>query len=67
MDAVNAFVHCDLDEVVYMKLPLRKALLELQNEYQMHSPGELKGFLGIHVLRDRRQQKLWLSPEVYIE
>ena len=21
MDAVNAFVHCDLDEVVYMKLP----------------------------------------------
>ena len=21
IDAVNAFVHCDLDEVVYMKLP----------------------------------------------
>jgi hypothetical protein len=21
MDAVNAFVHCDLDEVVYMKMP----------------------------------------------
>ena len=22
IDAVNAFVHCDLDEVVYIKLPL---------------------------------------------
>ena len=21
MDAVNAFIHCDLDEVVYIKLP----------------------------------------------
>jgi hypothetical protein len=141
MDAVNAFVHCDLDEVVYMKLPpgytkkgkvlrLRKALYglrrspllwqknltnslkelgfkevpqepcvmlnggivvffyvddivfcyrkkdkartegviqELQKEYQMNILGELKWFLGIHVLRDRRQQKIWLSQEAYIE
>lgn len=141
MDAVNAFVHCDLDEVVYMKMPpgfaqkgkvlrLRKALYglrrspllwqknltnslkelgfkevpqepcvmlnagiviffyvddivfsyrkkdeertkgviqELQKEYQMNILGELKWFLGIHVLRDRRQRKLWLSQEAYIE
>ena len=141
MDAVNAFVHCDLDEVVYMKMPpgytkkgkvlrLRKALYglrrspllwqknltnslkelgfkevpqepcvmlnggivvffyiddivfcyrkkdkartegviqELQKEYQMNILGELKWFLGIHVLRDRRLQKIWLSQEAYIE
>lgn len=141
MDAVNAFVHCDLDEVVYMKMPpgfakagkvlrLRKALYglrrspllwqrnltsslkelgfkevpqepcvmlnggvvvffyvddivfcyrkkdkertrdlirELQKEYEMNILGELRWFLGIHILRDRRQRKLWLSQEAYIE
>jgi hypothetical protein len=143
IDAVNAFVHCDLDEVVYMKLPpgfnkgktdkvlrLRKALYglrrspllwqknltsslnelgfkevpqepcvmlkggivvffyvddivfcyrktdekkaqeaikELSKEYQMSTLGELKWFLGIHVLRNRSQRLLWLSQEAYIE
>lgn len=141
MDAVNAFVHCDLDEIVYMKMPpgyakpgrvlrLQKALYglrrspllwqknltgslrelgfrevpqepcvmlnggvivffyvddivfchrkkdkektdrlikELQKEYNMNVLGELKWFLGIHVLRDRRQKKLWLSQEAFIE
>ena len=141
MDAVNAFVHCDLDEVVYMKMPpgytkqgkvlrLQKALYglrrspllwqknltssltelgfkevpqepcvmlnegvvvffyvddivfcyrkkdkektqgliqKLQQEYKMKTLGELKWFLGIHVLRDRRRKKLWLSQEAYIE
>jgi hypothetical protein len=141
MDAVNAFVHCDLDEVVYMKMPpgftkagkvlrLRKALYglrrspllwqrnltsslkelgfkevpqepcvmlnggvvvffyvddivfcyrkkdeertrdlirELQKQYQMNILGELRWFLGIHILRDRRQRRLWLSQEAYIE
>src|SRR6266480_1316931 len=135
MDAVNAFIHCDLDEVVYMKMPpgymkqgkvlrLRKALYglrrspllwqtnltsslrslsfkevpqepcvmlnggivvffyvddivfcyrkheeertralirELQKTYTMNILGELRWFLGIHVLRDRRQRLLWLS------
>ena len=141
MDAVNAFVHCDLDEVVYMKMPpgymkqgkvlrLRKALYglrrspllwqtnltsslrslgfkevpqepcvmlnggivvffyvddivfcyrkheeertralirELQKSYTMNILGELKWFLGIHVLRDRRQRLLWLSQQAFIE
>ena len=132
IDAVNAFVHCDLDEVVYMKLipgftkpgrvlRLRKALYglrrspilwqknltsalrnlgfkevpqepcailnggiviffygddivfchrkqdkekvegtitELHKKFQLNAIGELKWFLGIHVLRDHRQKKL---------
>jgi hypothetical protein len=143
MDAVNAFVHCDLDEVVYMRFPpgfnqgkrdkvlrLRKALYGLRRspllwqknltsslrelgfkevpqepcvmlkggivvffyvddivfchrkgdeekvqdvikglktEYKMSVLGELKWFLGIHVLRDRSQRLLWLSQEAYVE
>ena len=33
----------------------------------MNILGELKWFLGIHVLRNRSQKKLWLSQEAYIE
>jgi len=33
----------------------------------MSTLGELKWFLGIHVLRDRSQRLLWLSQEAYIE
>jgi Reverse transcriptase (RNA-dependent DNA polymerase) len=141
MDAVNAFVHCDLDETVFMKCPpgfekpnkiirLRKALYglrrspllwqkeltnsltnlgfravpqepcvmlkggiivffyvddivfcyrkkdheaverikkELGAKYQLSFLGELKWFLGIHVLRDRQSRKLWLSQQAYID
>jgi Reverse transcriptase (RNA-dependent DNA polymerase) len=141
MDAVNAFVHSSLDEVVYMRPPpgfetrdrvlrLRKALYGLrrspllwqknltgslrelgfkeipqepcvminggvivfffvddivfcyrksdeekakeaiaglQQEYTMNVFGELKWFLGIHVIRDRAKRTLWLSQEAYID
>jgi hypothetical protein len=45
----------------------KQVIRELQREYEMNILGELKWFLGIHVLRDRRQRKLWLSQEAYIE
>jgi Reverse transcriptase (RNA-dependent DNA polymerase)/GAG-pre-integrase domain len=141
MDAVNAFVNCDLDETVFMKFPpgfekpgkvlrLRKALYGLRRspllwqkeltktftelgfrevpqepcvmlkggvivffyvddivfcyrkrdhetveaarkgleaKYQLSFLGELKWFLGIHVLRDRQSRKLWLSQQAYID
>jgi transposase InsO family protein len=141
MDAVNAFVNCDLDETVFMKSPpgfgkpnkvlrLRKALYGLRRSpllwqkeltktftnlgfrevpqepcvmikggvivffyvddivfcyrkkdheiveetkrglearYQISHLGELKWFLGIHVLRDRQSGKLWLSQQAYID
>ena len=141
MDAVNAFVHCKLDETVFMKLPsgfekpgkvirLRKALYglrrspllwqkkltktfrkmgfrevpqdpcvmikggvivfffvddivfcyrkkdkgvvdaaraTLEGKFQLSFLGELKWFLGIHVLRDRQAKKLWLSQRAYID
>ena len=33
----------------------------------MNILGDLKWFLGIHVLRDKAQKTLWLSQEAYIE
>ncbi|OAA34885.1 polyprotein [Cordyceps fumosorosea ARSEF 2679] len=141
MDAVNAFVNCDLDEVVYMRMPpgyekygrvlrLKKALYGLRrspllwqkeltkslqelgfqpvpqepcimikgavivfffvddiiwaykkadavvakaaieglkSRYQMTLLGEPKWFLGIHILRDRRQRTIWLTQDAYID
>jgi hypothetical protein len=141
MDAVNAFVNCDLDEIVYMRMPpgfekygrvlwLRKALYGLRRSpllwqkdltkslqalgfknvpqepcvmikgkvivfffvddiiwayrkedalvaqkaieglkarYKMTSMGEPKWFLGIHILRDKRSRKIWLTQDAYID
>ena len=141
MDAVNAFVHCDLDEVVYMRMPpgfektgkilrLQKALyglrrspllwqrsltnsLEqlgfnkvpqepcimkkgsvfvfffvddiiwaykrsdssiakeaikgLKSSYRIEDLGEPKWFLGIHILRDRKNKIIYLTQDAYID
>ena len=141
MDAINAFVNCNLDEVVYMRLPpgyqkhgrvlrLKKALYGLRrspllwqkeltkslqelgfqpvpqepcimtkgavivfffvddiiwaykkadtavakaaidglkSRYQMTLLGEPKWFLGIHILRDRRQRTMWLTQDAYVD
>ncbi|KAF4465435.1 hypothetical protein FALBO_7720, partial [Fusarium albosuccineum] len=140
-DAVNAFVHASIDEVIYMQMPpghrehgevlrLRKALyglrrspllwqrhLEiglkaigfqrvagenccwqkgsitfffyvddcvlafrrelreaamtairaLQQRYHLEGGQDLQWFLGIEVIRDRSQHKIWLSQAVYCE
>jgi len=65
-------VFCYVDDIVfyYRRKDVEKTqglIQELQREYQINILGELTWFLGIHVLRDRRQKKLWLSQEVYIE
>ena len=141
MDAINAFVHCDLDETVFMKMPpgfeqkgkvlrLRKALYGLRRspilwqkkltgvfrdlgfreipqepcvmlkegvivffyvddivfcyrkrdtsivetvkkalaeKIELNFLGELKWFLGVHVLRNRQSKRLWLSQKAYID
>jgi hypothetical protein len=141
LDAVNAFVHADLDELVYMTMPpgfaipsrvlrLNKALYglrrspllwqtkftsalkdlgftevpqepcvvlkdgiicfffvddivfayrkkdkdkvtqivnSLKKTFTMTELGELKWFLGMHVIRDRSKRSLWISQLSYIE
>ena len=141
LDAVNAFVHADLDELVYMRMPpgftissrvlrLNKALYglrrspllwqtkltsvlkdlgfkevpqepcvvlkdgiicfffvddivfafrkkdrddvnqivtSLKKTFTITELGELKWFLGMHVIRDRSKRSLWISQLSYIE
>jgi hypothetical protein len=40
---------------------------ELGAKYHLSVLGELKWFLGIHVLRDRNSRKLWLSQQAYVD
>ena len=141
LDAVNAFVHADIDEIVYMRLPprytepgkvlrLNKALYglccspllwqqkitsalselgfkelpqepcimikngiicfyfvddivfafrqkdrievqeiirNLKKPFTIKEIGDLKWFLGMHIIRDRQKKTLWLSQLSYIE
>ena len=67
---VIVFFFVDDIVVYYRKQDEAKAkatILGLQAKYTMNILGDLKWFLGIHVLRDRAQKTLWLSQEAYIE
>jgi hypothetical protein len=39
----------------------------MEAKYPLSHLGELKWFLGIHVLRDRQSKRLWLSQQAYID
>jgi len=38
----------------------------LMSKYEMRFMGELRWFLGIRVIRDRKQRKLWLCQDSYV-
>jgi hypothetical protein len=40
---------------------------ELMKAFEMREMGELKWFLGIRVLRDRKARKIWLCQDSYID
>jgi hypothetical protein len=40
---------------------------DLLNHYEMRDLGQLKWFLGIRVIRDRSQRKIWLCQDSYID
>lgn len=61
-----------VDDIVfcYRKKEEEKAnelIRKLQKRFNIQPLGDLKWFLGIHVLRDRRQRQLWLSQQAFIE
>jgi hypothetical protein len=41
--------------------------MRLTKEYELRKFGEAKHFLGIRILRDRTERKLWLIQDSYIE
>jgi hypothetical protein len=45
----------------------QKFRADLMSRYKMTDEGELRWFLGVRVLRNREQQKIWLSQQSYIE
>jgi hypothetical protein len=45
-------------------LAIRKALIA---RYEMKDLGELNWFLGIRIIRDRGQGKLWICQDSYIK
>jgi reverse transcriptase-like protein len=59
-DIVFAFRKKDRDEVNHILSSLKKI-------FTMKDLGELKWFLGMHIMRDRSKRRLWLSQLSYIE
>jgi hypothetical protein len=45
----------------------KKAIEGLKSRYNMTKLGEPKWFLGIHILRDRRNRTIWLTQDAYID
>jgi len=61
-----------VDDIVFCYRKKDKAVVEatkreLEVNYKLSFLGELKWFLGIHVLRDRQSRRLWLSQKAYID
>lgn len=59
-DIVFAFRKKDRDEVTQIVTSLKKT-------FTITEIGELKWFLGMHVIRDRSKRSLWISQLSYIE
>ena len=61
-----------VDDIVPLCRPetlpqLRQLRTSLMQKYEMRDLGELSWFLGIRVIRDRSQRKLWLYQDSYIK
>ena len=55
-----AFRKKDTQEVI-------KSIKKLKSTFIIKEVGDLKWFLGIHIIRDRSNRSLWLSQLSYIE
>ena len=61
-----------VDDIVVLYLPSHRAAYDdfrtkFLKVYNMREMGDLKWFLGIRVIRDQTQRKLWLCQDAYIE
>ncbi len=69
-DGVLVFYYVDDIVFIYRKEHLAQAeaaITGLKRQFEMTDCGELKWFLGIHVVRNRQKRLLWLSQAAYIE
>lgn len=61
-----------VDDLLGIHLPKHRKHAEfvrnrLHQSFEMKDCGELSQFIGIHVIRDRTKQKIWLNQDAYIE
>jgi hypothetical protein len=67
---IIAFYYVDDIVLLYPKQQKQKAqqvLADLRARYELKGGGPIEWFLGVHVIRDRSQKKLWLSQAAYID
>ena len=61
-----------VDDIITAYAPRDQPLMDkfevdLLNKYEMRRMGEAEHFLGVRIVRDRPQRKLWLIQDSYIE
>ncbi|THC87359.1 hypothetical protein EYZ11_013195 [Aspergillus tanneri] len=63
-----------VDDIIIANMPnqearenAQKLKQALEAQYELRNMGELSWFLGIRVIRDRTNRKLWLCQDAYIE
>lgn len=61
VDDYLVFYHKDHEEEA------NRIMGALKEKYEVHEQGDVKWFLGIRVLRDRAQRKVWLVHDQYLE
>lgn len=69
-NGVIAFYFVDDIVLIYPRHQKQKAdgiLSQLRSKYEFKGGGPIEWFLGVDVIRDRAQRKLWLSQASYIE
>ncbi|URD96234.1 Retrotransposon protein [Musa troglodytarum] len=77
LDMKTIFFHGDLEEKIYMEQPegfkvkdmhtIDRLKKELSESFVTKDMGPAKQILGIQISRDRKNKKIWLSREKYIE
>uniref|UniRef100_A0A803N8D1 Reverse transcriptase Ty1/copia-type domain-containing protein n=1 Tax=Chenopodium quinoa TaxID=63459 RepID=A0A803N8D1_CHEQI len=82
LDVKTAFLHDDLEEDIYMEQQRasksrgrkrqnvdRNVSLkqQLSKTFSMKELGPAKNILGMRIIRDRKNRRLWLSQEAYIQ
>ena len=68
----SVFVFFFVDDIIwaYKKSDLamaKEAIRGLQQKYNIEVMGEPKWFLGIHILRDRKNRLIYLTQDAYID